>query len=68
MKKLVMFVLILLALMVVAAFLVVMWLRAEDAKDRAESRTALQVEELRKSEEARGRSQVEVQQVGPRVE
>ena len=56
------FVLVLLALMAAAAFLVVTWLRAEDAEDRAdraESRTALQVQELRKSEEARGVSEWE---------
>ncbi len=63
MKKLLLFVLVLLALMAAAAFLVVTWLRAEDAEeraDRAESQTALQVEELRKSEEARGVSEWEV--------
>ena len=43
MKKMLLFVLVLLALMAAAAFLVVMWLRAEDAGERAaraESRTA----------------------------
>ena len=67
MKKLLLFVLVLLALMAAAAFLVVTWLRAEDAEnraDRAERQTALQVEELRKSEEARGVSQVEVNRLG----
>ena len=62
-KKLLLFVLVLLALMAATAFLVVTWLRAEDAEERAvraENQTALQVEELRKSEEARSVSKWEV--------
>ena len=54
MKKLLLFVLVLLALMAATAFLVVTWLRAEDAEDRAdraESWTALQVEVNRLGQE-----------------
>ena len=54
MKKLLLFVLVLLALMAATAFLVVTWLRAEDAEERAvraENQTALQVEVNRLGQE-----------------
>ncbi len=63
MKKLSLFVLILGLLTVATVFLMVTWLRAEDAEERAvraENLTSLQVEELRKSEEARSVSEWEV--------